>query len=84
VAGTYDGTVVRLVVDGVEIGSGTTVPAPGVIAYNLPLTGGLMGGYGACDLSFVGDIDETSIWNIALPVSAILPRAQAALSSILR
>jgi hypothetical protein len=81
VAGTYDGTTVRLYVDGSEVGSGTTVPLPGAIAYNLPIGTAQAGGYGGCDLSFVGDIDEVSIWNGALPISSILPREQALLGS---
>jgi hypothetical protein len=85
VAGSYDGSTVRLYVDGAEVGSGTSVPLPGSIAYGLPSGGGQIGAYdGGCDLSFVGDIDEVSVWNTALPVSQIFPRVQALLSSILR
>jgi hypothetical protein len=88
VAGTYDGSTVRLFVDGAEVGSGTTA-LPASIAYGLPTQdGGLIGAYdgGSCsdDFTFVGDIDEVSIWRAALPMSQILPREQALLSSRLR
>ena len=85
VAGAFDGTTVRLFVDGSEMGSGTTVPLPFSIAYGLPdSSAALFGGYGGCDLSFVGDIDEVSIWSAALPVSQIAPKAQALLAASLR
>lgn len=84
VAGSYDGSTVRLFVDGAEVGSGTSVPLPGAIAYGLPSEGSQIGAYGGCDLSFVGDIDEVSVWNTALPVSQIFPKVQALLSSFLR
>lgn len=66
VAGSYDGFRVRLFVDGHEIGTGTSVPAPGRIAYGLPVAAAQIGGYPGCALNFVGDIDETSIWSAPL------------------
>lgn len=84
VAGTFDGTTVRFYVDGAEIGSGTSAPNPFTIAYGLPLNGASFGSYGGCDLAFVGDVDEVSIWSTALPISQIAPKAQALLSSWLR
>jgi hypothetical protein len=84
VAGTFDGTTVRLFVDGTEVGTGTTVPIPTWIAYGLPSDTAGMGAYGGCDLSLVGDIDEVSIWSAALPVGQIFPKAQALLGSSLR
>jgi hypothetical protein len=84
VAGTFDGTTVRLFVDGTEVGSGTTVPIPTWIAYGLPSDTAGIGAYGGCDLSFVGDIDEVSIWSTALPVGQIFPKAQSLLGSFLR
>jgi hypothetical protein len=85
VAGTFDGSTVRVFVDGSEIGSGTTVAVPFWIAYGLSTgDGASIGAYGGCDLSFVGDIDEVSIWSTALPVGQIFPKAQALLASMLR
>jgi len=84
VAGTFDGTTVRLFVDGKEVGMGASVPSPFAIAYDLPVGSGEVGGYGGCDLSFVGDITQVSIWNTALPIGDIFPEAQALLPSVLR
>ena len=69
-AGTFDGSKVRLYVDGREVGSGTAVPAGTAIAY--PLANGT-GGFGdyvnrECGLMLTGDIDTVRIWNAALPV----------------
>jgi Concanavalin A-like lectin/glucanases superfamily len=85
VAGSFDGSTVRLFVDGAEIGTGTTVSLPFSIAYGLPSGQSMIGQYnGGCDLSFTGDIDEVSVWSAALPMSQILPKAQALLASALR
>lgn len=70
-AGTFDGTTVRLYVDGRAIGSGT--PSEIQIGYGLR-TGDTaqLGAYrGSCDLMLRGDIDEITIWNRALPISDI-------------
>jgi hypothetical protein len=66
VAGTYDGQVVRLFVDGEEIGSGTPVSAP--IQYGLATHNNLhIGAFrGASEHGFVGTIDEVRLWNGAL------------------
>jgi Concanavalin A-like lectin/glucanases superfamily len=86
VAGTFDGTTVRLYVDGTQIGAGTTVPLPFQIAYSAAPGGGMIGSYAgnSCNLGFVGDIDEVSIWNTALPISQIFPKVQALLAASLR
>jgi hypothetical protein len=69
-AGTYDGTTVRLFIDGREVGSGT--PASGAIQYDLPSTSMTLGVYdGSCDLFLVGDIDGVSVWSTALPIAQI-------------
>jgi hypothetical protein len=72
VAGTYDGSAVRLYVDGKEVGNGT--PALVNINYNLPGTHDLQigniaqfSGTGGFD----GSIDDLSIYNRALSASEI-------------
>jgi hypothetical protein len=66
VAGSFDGTTVRLYVDGVEIGSGT--PAPLAINYNLETSDSLyIGAYqGSCGLRFIGDVDDVQVFGRAL------------------
>jgi hypothetical protein len=70
VAGTFDGSKVRLYVDGRQVGTGTRVPAGTAIAYPLDNGGGGIGGYPdpACALTLRGDIDTVRIWNQALPI----------------
>lgn len=70
-AGTFDGTRVRLYIDGVEVGTGT--PTTLKIGYGLSSgDGGYLGVYrGTCDLTLRGDVDEVTIWSRALPVSEI-------------
>jgi hypothetical protein len=84
VAGTFDGTTVRLFVDGSQVGEGTSVPSPFAIAYDLPIGTGEFGAFGGCDLSFVGDITQVSIWNTALPIGDIFSRTGARIGSFLR
>ncbi len=71
VAGTFDGSRVRLFVDGRQVGSGTPVPAGTKIAYPLAQGSGTIGGYPdpACALTLRGDVDTVRIWNEALPIS---------------
>jgi len=72
VAGTFDGSTVRLYVDGRQIGSGT--PAATAIDYSLPVQGGMIGDYaGTCNdsLTLNGDVDGVQIWSQALPVDTI-------------
>lgn len=71
VAGSYDGFRIRLFVDGRQVGTGTPGPAPGRVAYGLPIGAAQIGGYAGCSLSFTGDIDEASIWSSALRVSQV-------------
>jgi hypothetical protein len=69
-AGTYDGHMVRLFVDGLEIGTGT--PTELEIDYDLPSTETLLGAYmGRCTTYLMGDVDGVSIWNRALPMGDI-------------
>lgn len=78
--GTFDGTTIRLYVDGVEVGSGTTYPGP--LQYPLSTSNDLfIGDYPGCQAhTFLGDIDEVSVWNGALPASAIEQMAQGDLT----
>jgi hypothetical protein len=70
VAGTYDGTKVRLYVDGVEVGFGSYTSDD--IDYVGPTGDSTIGGYhGSCDLMFAGDIDEVHVWSQALPMDQI-------------
>jgi Concanavalin A-like lectin/glucanases superfamily len=66
VVGTYDGSSVRLYVDGRQVGSGTPDTAP--IAYGLPTSNDLaIGDYPWCPESdFSGSIDEVKVFNRAL------------------
>jgi Concanavalin A-like lectin/glucanases superfamily len=74
-SGTFDGSTVRLFIDGKEIGSGT--PRGGApIGYGTPAGNTTLGAYGGtCDLSLTGDLDEVSIWKKALPVAEIWKKA---------
>ena len=74
VVGTFDGSYVRLYVDGSEVGMGTLVPVGTSIAYDgagvkfgVPGDPWLSGPY-----HFGGKIDEVRIWDVALGSTAIL------------
>ncbi len=69
--GTFDGTTLRLYVDGVEAGSGTVYP--GNLQYALANSNDLyIGDYPGCStLGFQGNIDEVTIWNEALTPAQI-------------
>jgi Concanavalin A-like lectin/glucanases superfamily len=72
VIGTYDGSTVKLYVDGAEVGSGT--PGSGPIAYGLPDGNDLtIGNYGSCNdqLDFTGAIDQVRIFDRALGAQEI-------------
>jgi hypothetical protein len=76
VAGTFDGGVVRLYVDGVQVGTGTSTTLP--IGYGLPNPDGVLGSFGGtCDpeLAYAGDLDETRIWRRALSAQEIAASA---------
>ncbi|HSZ69880.1 MAG TPA: LamG domain-containing protein [Solirubrobacteraceae bacterium] len=66
VVGTYDGSTLRLYVDGQQVGSGTPDTAP--IAYGLPTSNNLaIGDYPWCpESAFNGSIDEVKVFNRAL------------------
>lgn len=77
VAGTFDGAVVRLFVDAVEIAAGT--PTSLAVSYALDTDNDLIVGQyldgGACvpavEFGFAGDIDELDLFNVALSESEI-------------
>jgi hypothetical protein len=75
VAGTYDGSKVRLFVDGTQVGSGTA--GPGAVDYSLPNGGVQLANYGDANsgcwgaLNLKGDIDGVQIWSTALPIDSI-------------
>ncbi len=66
VIGSFDGSTVRLYVDGRQVGSGTADSAP--IAYGLPTSNDLsIGAYPWCSSSdFNGSIDEVKVFDRAL------------------
>jgi hypothetical protein len=71
-AGTFDGTNVKLFVDGKLIGSSSI---PTTIDYNLPAQGSMLGGYpGSCQLTMTGALDQVSLWTEALPIDQIWQR----------
>ncbi len=71
VVGTFDGSSVRLYVDGHEVGSGTLDALP--IQYGLPTSNDLViGNYPWCaGLAFSGRIDEVKVFNRALGANEI-------------
>ncbi|WP_028065266.1 LamG domain-containing protein [Solirubrobacter soli] len=70
VAGTWDGTLSKLYIDGKLQPGGSSSSA--TIDYGLPSGNTTIGGYHAgCDLLFTGDIDQVMVWSDALDVSGI-------------
>ena len=70
-AGTWDGSNVRLFIDGTEVSGGAT-NVPATIDYTGPTGPAIIGGYrGSCDLLLTGDIDHVAIYSAALPVADI-------------
>jgi Concanavalin A-like lectin/glucanases superfamily len=71
VAGTFDGTSVRLFLDGAEIAGGTSRTTP--ITYtSQTATDLLLGDYAGCGgLAFGGAIDEPKIWGRALSATEV-------------
>jgi hypothetical protein len=74
-AGTFDGTAVRLYIDGQQVGSGT--PASGSIGYGLTANNEfVIGNYAdpnACSeqTQFAGDVDEVRLYSRALSAAEI-------------
>jgi hypothetical protein len=69
--GTYDGSTIRLYVDGAEVGSGTAYP--GSLEYLLHDSNDLfIGNYPGCSAhEFLGVIDDVTVWNRALPQAEV-------------
>ncbi|MGH9789335.1 MAG: LamG-like jellyroll fold domain-containing protein [Candidatus Acidiferrales bacterium] len=69
-AGTFDGSKVRLFVDGLQVGDGTPTPPGFRIRYGLPQDNDLLiGSYGGCDGwygPFNGEIEGVTVFNHAL------------------
>jgi Concanavalin A-like lectin/glucanases superfamily len=66
VVGTFDGTAIRLFVDGSEVGSSVTYP--GALEYDLPNSNDFyIGDYTGCQQhEFLGAIDDVRVWSRAL------------------
>jgi hypothetical protein len=77
VIGSFDGTTVRLYVDGAQVGSGT--PFPGSVSYGLATSNALViGNYPGCNRprTFAGTIGEVEVFDQALTptqVQAVTP-----------
>jgi hypothetical protein len=70
VMGTYDGSSVRLYIDGGEVGIGTAHTGP--IDYNFPDNDLFIGHYNRCPTEdFHGQVDEAQIWNRSLTASEV-------------
>lgn len=71
VVGTFDGSTVRLYVDGVQVGTGTPDTTP--IGYGLPTSNDLeIGNYAGCSgLGFQGSVDQVRVFNRALAAPEI-------------
>jgi hypothetical protein len=69
--GTFDGSTIRLYVDGVEVGSGT--PWVGTLEYLLPDSNDFyIGNYPGCsDHEFLGAIDDVRVWSQTLGAAEI-------------
>lgn len=73
VAGTFDGSSIRLYIDGALVGGDTSYP--GALDYGLANSNDLfIGNYPGCtDRGFNGDIQDVTIWNRALSAADLAP-----------
>jgi hypothetical protein len=72
VIGSYDGSRVRLWIDGNQVGAGTATTL--AISYTSGSKGIYIGTYrGSCDLGFKGAIDDVSVWDDRPDVAATGP-----------
>ncbi len=77
-AGTFDGRVVRVYVDGRPVGEPLELPMR--IDYATTTASAAFGRYaGECDLSFLGDLDAVRLWSHALDAGALSGEAQRTL-----
>jgi hypothetical protein len=71
--GTFDGTTIRLYVDGTQVGSGTLYP--GLLEYPLATSNDLfIGDYPGCSsrsYAFAGELDDVAVWNQPLSGATI-------------
>jgi hypothetical protein len=76
--GTFDGTTIRLYLDGTQVGSGT--PYPGLLEYPLATSNDLfIGDYPGCSsrtYAFAGDLDDVAVWNQPLSGATIKQMAE--------
>jgi len=78
VTGVFDGSTVRVFLDGRQVGEALHTPPDTAIGYDQPDEDTYFGTYvGTCTLPFVGDLDSMRIWAVGLT-----PRAVAAQSGI--
>ncbi len=78
VAGTFDGRVLRLFVDGRPVGEPLELPLR--IDYSMTTSSAAFGRYvGDCDLSFRGDLDLVRLWSVPLSPQAVADAAPRAL-----
>src|SRR5207248_9141361 len=77
VVGTYDGSYVRIYVDGAEVGSGSALA--GTMAYDNTLDNGdlFLGAFNSGGQGFTGTLDEPSIYNSALGPAEVASRYSA-------
>jgi len=77
VAGVFDGTALRLYVDGRPVGD--PQPAPLAIAYGLTSSDSYFGSYqGTCALPITGDLDLVRLWSGPLSADFVAGLADAA------
>jgi hypothetical protein len=76
-AGTYDGSRLRLYLDGEQVGG--AIAGPTHVEYGLASTAPYVGAYhGSCKLPFEGDIDDVTIWDAGLTAAQAFDDAHPA------
>ena len=78
VAGTFDGSVLRLYLDGRQVGAATSAPV--TVDYAGTAPGAFFGRFaGDCDLDFRGDLDLVRVWAAARSAGQVGEQAESAL-----